>query len=1454
MISLCLLLLLHYFPPYLTQVNSLPQNSKVYKDVVEDGKVVGRILYVPYFYQEATQWCWANSLAMVLQYYGIRRHPWDIAQELNKGHDEGANFFEIEGYLNKLGLTYEKKGILEGYDYYRDCINNLHPVLYGGSIILKGSHAVVIVGYKENSTGKYLYIHDPSGAFTIGYWKLNKNMYAEVSWDAFSKILDRLVKIYSITITNINPNPPRSVLFLTDGCLNHSYVWGRDYVGELLYLNNKLIYAYRLINEPSKTSSCEAMLSSLLKIAIYISNQYDNGYTCKVLLNILDQKGNIVTKKLYENIFVPGSEYSVWFLWQLPGGVIQLYREGLRDGKYVLEISLWDQKSDFSSKPIDAIKIDLIVASNHALLHDVELFNVFKAYHMAYLHRYNDYWSFSFYAKIHQVYQKSGIPTTYIPKRLEFKLYVYDDKKSLIYEGDWVSTDTDNDGDFLDPSPIGGWYPSVYEPKNFSYPSPKYLDFKVKWRLKILFSEEVKELGFRLYTIPKAKFHIDVDAGKCVYKPGENCSLNIRIVNVGSSSGSFTLGVSLKSMSGKIINLTHSYSTVTLDVGEDKVFKVNYSIPTDAEAGFYSVAVNCWESPYDVMYEDDLEWRDKVFLVGKIDVHIVSPSMDNVVNVGAYDNPYDFNALIKVLVNSLPVDSRDLEFKVFIAGRECIFTSSTSPDGSLIFNIKPPTVSSPGLYDLIVKLYINKCEVASASSSKSIRYVGAGIGNVNLILVIDRSGSMIGEKIDRARECSKIIVDMLRDGDYVGIVSFSDRVSVDVDVVMVTGDVRSKVKSKVDSIVASGNTDIGDALGEALNQLSRGDIKANGYPRVIVLLSDGKHNTGTHPDNVLPLIKSEGVTVYTIGLGGDIDEELMRRIASETNGRYYFSPSASELAELFNIIGGIVTKRERILSLSTSINPGDNSSLNVIVDESMRDLTFSISWSSPPPNITLYNPLGIPLPLDMARVVSGRDYMLIEIINPMKGLWTVGISNPFSSLISLALTVFSNAKAVLRSSTDRVTYSVGEPIKVYASLLSDEGIIRGAIIEAILMEATGKVISSINLADDGFHDDSNPNDGLYGGIFGETLKEGLYYVNVRTLWPIMREDRLTINVKPKPPSIEVTPKTLKITLSFHETVKLNLKIKSIEKNYITISSTDLIGNYLNITPSYVKPSISSLVMDKNMEKIISFEIKAPHAPPDKYNGSIVISSSRDSVRIPISITLEPIGLMVKPSTLNMQLRPGLKSEAILEVFELEGYRDLVNVSLIKQGGEEFKVLFSSEIINVKANSSEKVLMLLEAGQKIKPGSYSFNIIVKPQNTIHDYVKVEVSVLPLLKLKVNTEIPSRVVVDKSFPVKIIVLDEYGKPVNNANVTISTMGKKYKLELTGDGIYEANLVLNKTGKYSMEVNIDKEGFESTSRILEVNVAGREFPLLLLLVMVVAALITLSIIILVIRARHT
>jgi uncharacterized membrane protein len=228
--------------------------------------------------------------------------------------------------------------------------------------------------------------------------------------------------------------------------------------------------------------------------------------------------------------------------------------------------------------------------------------------------------------------------------------------------------------------------------------------------------------------------------------------------------------------------------------------------------------------------------------------------------------------------------------------------------------------------------------------------------------------------------------------------------------------------------------------------------------------------------------------------------------------------------------------------------------------------------------------------------------------------------------------------------------------------------------------------------------------------------------------------------------------------------------------------------------------------------------------------------------------------MVKPSTLSMQLRPGLKSEAILEVFESEGYRDLVNLSLIKQGGEEFNVSFSSGVINVKANSSEKVLMLLEASQKAKPGSYSFNIIVKPQNTIHDYVKVEVSLLPLLKLKVNTEIPSRVVVDKSFPIKIIVLDEYGNPVNNANVTLSVMGKKYRLELTGDGVYETNLALNKTGKYSMEVNVSKEGFEPTSRILEVNVAGREFPLLLLLVVIVAALITLSIIILVIKAKHT
>lgn len=102
-------------------------------------------------------------------------------------------------------------------------------------------------------------------------------------------------------------------------------------------------------------------------------------------------------------------------------------------------------------------------------------------------------------------------------------------------------------------------------------------------------------------------------------------------------------------------------------------------------------------------------------------------------------------------------------------------------------------------------------------------------------------------------------------------------------------------------------TAIGDALATACGRLEHGDVKS----RIIVLLTDGESNTGIikNPEEAAKVAKALGVRIYTIGVGStgnapflvkdafgrnvvqygpvSLDEELLRRIAAQTRGRYF---------------------------------------------------------------------------------------------------------------------------------------------------------------------------------------------------------------------------------------------------------------------------------------------------------------------------------------------------------------------------------------------------------------------------------------------------------------------------------------------------------------------------------------------------------------------------------------
>lgn len=184
----------------------------------------------------------------------------------------------------------------------------------------------------------------------------------------------------------------------------------------------------------------------------------------------------------------------------------------------------------------------------------------------------------------------------------------------------------------------------------------------------------------------------------------------------------------------------------------------------------------------------------------------------------------------------------------------------------------------------------------AADCPDTARVIGADI-----VLVIDRSGSMQGAKLASARAAARAFAEML-DVRYhrLGLASFSDDASVDVPLT----DNLPAVIDGLAALRAEGGTDLAAALGRAranLEQFGRSEALP-----VVVLLSDGRNNDEA-PDP-LPLARdarSWGVQIYTVGLGGDADAALLREIAGRPEA-YFDAPSPSELFPVYGEILRVV--------------------------------------------------------------------------------------------------------------------------------------------------------------------------------------------------------------------------------------------------------------------------------------------------------------------------------------------------------------------------------------------------------------------------------------------------------------------------------------------------------------------------------------------------------------------
>lgn len=178
----------------------------------------------------------------------------------------------------------------------------------------------------------------------------------------------------------------------------------------------------------------------------------------------------------------------------------------------------------------------------------------------------------------------------------------------------------------------------------------------------------------------------------------------------------------------------------------------------------------------------------------------------------------------------------------------------------------------------------------------------------NIILVCDVSGSMRGSPIEDLKTAVNLFVNDKTDKEHIGLVTFASNVK---DVYGLNSTVE-ELNAAASSFVASGGTNMYDAVIHSISMLEAEDDAMN----IIILMSDGNdggyHSVDNINSNICQPCLSNGIVLYSIGLGNDVDSDYLDCFATGTGGSYLYVSDSQTLAAFYEYLHNLIANRYRI--------------------------------------------------------------------------------------------------------------------------------------------------------------------------------------------------------------------------------------------------------------------------------------------------------------------------------------------------------------------------------------------------------------------------------------------------------------------------------------------------------------------------------------------------------------
>jgi uncharacterized membrane protein len=163
---------------------------------------------------------------------------------------------------------------------------------------------------------------------------------------------------------------------------------------------------------------------------------------------------------------------------------------------------------------------------------------------------------------------------------------------------------------------------------------------------------------------------------------------------------------------------------------------------------------------------------------------------------------------------------------------------------------------------------------------------------LGLILCIDRSGSMTGEKIELAKDAAKATAELLGPEDLIGVTAFDSAATPVVRLQRAAN--RLRIAGDISRLSAGGGTNILPALRDAYEQLDPAPAKI----KHIILLTDGQASYDGIAD-LVDEMQQHKITVSAVGVGSGADKTLLTMIAERGGGRFYYTQDAQNVPKIF---------------------------------------------------------------------------------------------------------------------------------------------------------------------------------------------------------------------------------------------------------------------------------------------------------------------------------------------------------------------------------------------------------------------------------------------------------------------------------------------------------------------------------------------------------------------------